>query len=176
MSTKRSSDNTINVRGLTQRHFGMLGGTVDSFVAGLGITFCCCCFDHRHGVAVLGVLTSVLTSVRYLTVPCWVCWPGSGKWHKFGRILVVVKPIHRPLWADISCTTTKKYSACAPSLQLHRFQWHTIAIVILFWHNKELFVTKKCLIEWHSAYTVVTVLAVPKVPPVIGYPCINPLG
>ena len=42
----------------------MIAGTVDSFVKGLGITLCCCCFDHRHGVAVLGVLTSVLSSVR----------------------------------------------------------------------------------------------------------------
>ena len=43
----------------------MIAGTVDSFVEGLGITLCCCCFDHRHGVAVLGVLTTVLASVRF---------------------------------------------------------------------------------------------------------------
>ena len=42
----------------------MIAGTVDSFVEGLGITLCCCCFDHRHGVAVLGVLTTVLASTR----------------------------------------------------------------------------------------------------------------
>ena len=43
----------------------MIAGTVDSFVEGLGITLCCCCFDHRHGVAVLGLLTTVLASTRF---------------------------------------------------------------------------------------------------------------
>ena len=65
----------------------MIAGTVDSFVEGLGITLCCCCFDHRHGVVVLGVLTTVLASVRFGILLCAVntvffMWDNSKGTHR----------------------------------------------------------------------------------------------
>ena len=63
----------------------MIAGTVDSFVEGLGITLCCCCFDHRHGVAVLGVLTTVLASTR------------------LGMVKTIYKEIYVLLTFTISC-------------------------------------------------------------------------
>ncbi len=42
----------------------MLAGTIESFILSLNISLCCCCFNQRIGVIVLGLIEIVVVSLR----------------------------------------------------------------------------------------------------------------